>query len=145
MSTPHSNSYDPTPHGPYQGGPSMPGGEPQPGGTGAPGPSHAPDGENGFLSSLADIRFTKFVTPKVASVLYILMIVAIALGLLAWTVSSFGVMFSGEAAGVFMGLLMLVGGPIVALIYLVLARVSLESMVALVRVADDVAAIRRRG
>lgn len=100
--------------------------------------------ESGFFSSLTDIRFTKFVTPKVASVVYVLAVALILVGLLFWAIASIVMMFSGEDGSVFVGLLMLVVSPFVALLYIILVRVSLEATVALVRVAEDVAAMRRR-
>lgn len=100
--------------------------------------------ESGFLSSLTDIRFTKFVTPKVASVVYVLAVALILVVLLFWAIASIVMMFSGENGSVLAGLLMLVVSPFVALLYIILVRVSLEATVALVRVAEDVAAMRRR-
>ncbi|MFC0358527.1 hypothetical protein CYJ76_05345 [Kytococcus schroeteri] len=138
MSTPYSDPYPPS-HGGPAGQSSPTGTEP----AGAPNPFSK---ESGFFSALTDLRFTKFVTPKVVSVVYVLMAVAIAIGLLMWTIIAFATMATGdgEASAILIGLVMLVAGPIVALLYLVLARVSLEGMVAVIRIAEDVAAIRRR-
>ena len=115
----------------------------------APGPPNNRFGnsfnrESGFFWSLTDIRFTNFVTPKVASVVYVLAVALILVGLLFWAIASIVMMFSGEDGSVFVGLLMLVVSPFVALLYIILVRVSLEATVALVRVAEDVAAMRRR-
>lgn len=122
-----------------------PGGQP-PAGPGAPNNrfGNSFNRESGFFSSLTDIRFTKFVTPKVASVVYVLAVALILVGLLFWAIASIVMMFSGEDGSVFVGLLMLVVSPFVALLYIILVRVSLEATVALVRVAEDVAAMRRR-
>lgn len=122
-----------------------PGGEP-PAGPGAPNNrfGNSFNRESGFFSSLTDIRFTKFVTPKVASVVYVLAVALILVGLLFWAIASIVTMFNGEDGSVFIGLLMLVVSPFVALLYIILVRVSLEATVALVRVAEDVAAMRRR-
>ena len=115
----------------------------------APGPPNNRFGnsfnrESGFFWSLTDIRFTNFVTPKVASVVYVLAVALILVGLLFWAIASIAMMFSGEDGSVLVGLLMLVVSPFVALLYIILVRVSLEATVALVRVAEDVAAMRRR-
>lgn len=131
-------SGGPTPPPPPQGpgapwnGPGGPGG---PGGYGGPpqgyGQPPAPQGDNPvatFFAALFDLSFSKFVTLTFVKILYVLGIAAVAIAWLFFLITGF-------SADALLGVLVLILGPIVALLYIVLIRVSLEISVAVIRVA----------
>lgn len=70
-------------------------------------------------------------TPYVVKFLYILLTVVLALGWLA-------VVVVGFSESVLFGLLALIGGAIVFLVYLILIRVTLEFYYAVVRMSEDI-------
>lgn len=115
------------------GGPgSSPAGYGYPGGQGGAGGPRKP----GFLATLFDLSFTSFVTPSIVKGVYVVAMAVIALGWLGYTVAFF-------ARGAGWGLLMLlVIGPVVSLVYLILARIGLELYLAVIRVAEDVRELR---
>jgi hypothetical protein len=110
------------------------GGWPQnPSGSGAP----VAPADTSFFASLFDLSFASFVTPRLIKALYVLVMIALAL---AWLIF----LIFGFHAGALAGLLALVGGAIIVLLYLLLARVILEFYMAVFRIADDVQALKRR-
>jgi hypothetical protein len=83
------------------------------------------------MKPLFDLSFTRFVSPSIAKFVYILFMVLIAIGYL-------GLVFAAFQFHVGFGLFTLVlFGPLVSLIYLVLARVGLEALIATVRTAEN--------
>ncbi|MPY77557.1 MAG: DUF4282 domain-containing protein [Actinophytocola sp.] len=83
-----------------------------------------------------DISFSKFITPAVIKVVYILLMVALGLAYVIAVISA----FSEEAIA---GILVLVIGPIVGFLYLLLIRVLLEGMLAVVRTAENTTELLR--
>ena len=84
-----------------------------------------------FFSKLFDMSFSRFVTPSIIQVIFVLGIVAggiAAIGM--FTTLSF-------AAGAGGALLGIVVAAISFLVYVVLARMSLEALVALFRIAEN--------
>lgn len=93
----------------------------------------------GFMKSLFDVSFTRFVSPSVVKIVYILIMVLVAIAYIV-------MVFAGFQSNAGLGLLMLVVvGPLVALIYLALARVGLESLIASIRTAENTAELVRLG
>jgi uncharacterized protein DUF4282 len=90
-----------------------------------------------FFSALFDFGFNSFATPVVIKVLYILGLVAIGLGYVFLVISGF-------ATSLAVGLGALVGGAIAALIYVILVRITLEFYYAVVRMSEDIRAMRNR-
>jgi hypothetical protein len=89
------------------------------------------------LKALFDLSFTKFISPSIAKIVYVLIMVVIGLTYLIAVIASFRV-------NAVIGLLVLIiVGPIVALLYLVLARVGLESLIAAIRTAENTAELVR--
>lgn len=84
-----------------------------------------------FFKDLFDLSFNKFVTPRVVSVIYLLAMIAVGLGTLFWVITP----FLGRQPVI--GVIMLLVAPVIALLWISLVRVSLESMVALIRVAEN--------
>lgn len=99
----------------------------------------APPGDN-LIACLFDFSFSRFVAIKVIKVLYVLAFVAAAVVYLTMVVGAF-------AAGTSTGLLTLVViGPLVAFLIILWARVTLEVLIVLFRIADhtrDIAESRR--
>ena len=85
---------------------------------------------SGFFSDLFDIRFTRFVSLRLISVVYVVILVAVSLVALA-------LVFAGFANGVAAGLFALVLAVLGWVIYVVLARVALEAYAVLFRIHDD--------
>jgi len=79
---------------------------------------------------LTDLGFKRFITPKIVRTLYLLSLVAAGLAAVTWT-------FSGFTDGVSRGLFTLVTGPLAFFIYALTARVALEFVVAVIRVAEN--------
>jgi hypothetical protein len=90
------------------------------------------------MKNLFDLSFTRFVSPSIARIVYILIMVALGIGYIGIVIASF------SSRNVVLGILvMLVIGPLVALIYLALARIGLESLVAGIRTAENTAELIR--
>jgi hypothetical protein len=106
----------------------------------APPPAEQPPAERGsaagrvdaggFFSDLFDIRFTRFVSLRLISIVYVLILAAVSLFALV-------VVFAGFAQGAGAGLLALIAAALGWLIYVVLARVALEAFAVLFRIHDD--------
>ena len=85
---------------------------------------------SGFFNDLFDIRFTRFVSLRLISVVYVVILIAVSLVALAFV-------FAGFANGVAAGLFTLVLAVLGWVIYVVLARVALEAYAVLFRIHDD--------
>ena len=129
VAQPGSSHPSTSPYGsPYQSAPSrLASHDPAPPTYGYP----PPPPRKGFFGALFDLSFTSYVTPMVVGVIYVLGMVAITVGLVIGLVAGF--VDSLES-----GILVLVLGPLVALVYLVLWRMLLEFYVAVTRMADDI-------
>ena len=90
-----------------------------------------------FFGALFDFGFNSFATPVVIKVLYILGLVAIGLGYVVLVISGF-------ADSPITGLAILIGGAIGALIYVIFLRITLEFYFAVVRMSEDIRAMRNR-
>lgn len=89
----------------------------------------------GFWASLFDLSFTSFVAPKIIKFLYVLFMILICLGTL-------GLIYMGLSAGS-TGLIIVLLAPVGAFLYLLLARMWLEVMIVLFRIAENTADIAR--
>ncbi len=105
----------------------------QPGGPVPPKPSAA----SGFLSALFDFSFTKFVTPSIVKVVYVLVVIVTALAYVSWILGGFG-----YDTG--LGVVALLFGWIPALLIIALTRVQLEYMVALIRASENTRDIKKK-
>lgn len=130
-------SNQPPPQGPPPQGPPPQGPPPQgppPGGYGTyPAPeSSGPGGSNtGFFAALFDFSFNSFVTPKIVKFVYVLATVVLGLLFLVYLVIAF-------SADTTFGVVVLILGPIVTLIYLAFIRMTLEIYYAVVRMSEDI-------
>ena len=95
--------------------------------------------EKGFFGRLFDLSFNEFITTKIIKVLYIIAMIASAFGGLA-------VMFGMFATKSFFGFVGgLIAGPVLFLVYVILARVWMEVVIVLFRIAENTAKIADRG
>jgi len=86
----------------------------------------------GFFAALFDYSFNTFITPMIIKFVYVLVTVGIAIGYLVIAIAMFS---RSTSIGV---LWLLIIGPILAVLYLALARMTLEFYLAVVRVSEDV-------
>jgi hypothetical protein len=85
----------------------------------------------GFFASLFDLSFSSLITTKIIKVLYVITLVLIGLAYVAFTISAFDA-DSGVGA-----LVLFIFGPLIALFYIVYARVFLEIVIALFRIMES--------
>jgi uncharacterized protein DUF4282 len=90
-----------------------------------------------FFGALFDFGFNTFATPVVIKVLYILGLVGIGLGYIGFVITAFT-----QSLGY--GLVVLLLGAVVALFYVIFFRVFLEFYYAVVRMSEDIRAMRNR-
>lgn len=84
-----------------------------------------------LLDLVLDFSFKHFVTPRLIRTLYALSLLAAVISALTW-------MFSGFASGsIFYGLFTLITGPVAFLIYVIIARVALEVVLVIFRIAEN--------
>lgn len=110
----------------HDGPPSDPYGHQQP----AYGTPPAASGK-GFLGALFDLRFEHFITPMIVKVVYVLAMIGLAISWLFFLATGF-------AQDAVFGLLVLVLGPLVMLLYLAFIRMTLEFYLAIVRMSQDI-------
>ena len=89
------------------------------------------------LQALFDLDFRRVVTPTLIKIVYILIMVMLGIGYLVAVFSSFQ---ASTGFGIFT---LLILGPLFVLLYLVLARASLESLLAAIRTAENTAELVR--
>ena len=87
---------------------------------------------SGGLRSLFDFSFNTFATPKIVRIVYIVITIVIAL---AWIGALISTLANGEWLGFFV---VLIFGALVALVYLALARMTLEFYYSVVRMSEDI-------
>ena len=89
------------------------------------------DSSAGFLPALFDFSFNSFVTPKIVRFVYVLATI--------WTVVMYViVVITWFTQSVTSGILALVLGPLVAIIWLAIVRIGLEFGISVVRMSEDV-------
>ena len=86
-------------------------------------------GKQGFAASLLDFSFKRFITLDILKVIYITLIVLITIGALVMLVTFF-------TQGFLMGVLGLIVTPLIWLLEVVLARVYLELIAVIFRIAS---------
>jgi Domain of unknown function (DUF4282) len=85
--------------------------------------------EQGFFRSLFDISFTSFITTKIIKLVYV---VALVLAVVLTTAAVVGAFRQDTTSGV----VALVVAPLVALFYIVLARLWLEIIIQVFRITE---------
>ena len=91
----------------------------------------------GFLESLFDFSFTSFITTRIISVVYGLLIAAGALVALSMIIGAL-------RGGAFPLILAIIAAPFVFLLYVVIARVYCEVIIVLFKIADNTAILAGR-
>lgn len=91
------------------------------------------------MSALFDTSFTSFITTKLVKLAYVIaMLVAAFVALM--------VVVAGFSMGKLVGLIALViGAPLVFLAYVIAARITLELLIVVFRMAEHTAEIARQG
>lgn len=84
----------------------------------------------GFFKNLFDINFKEFITKAVIKYLYLIAIIALAIGALLFLVASI-------AGGGWMAFLAIFLAPIGFVIYLLMIRIWLELVIVFFRIADN--------
>lgn len=92
---------------------------------------------SGLVGALFDFSFSEFLTPKIIKILYAAGLVFAAIGALAFIGAGF---HRGAGAG----LVFLVVSPVVFLLYAMAARVYMEILIVLFRIAGSVDQIAAR-
>lgn len=87
--------------------------------------------EKGFFGRLFDLSFSEFITTSIIKVLYIIAIIGSAIGALFILGGLFATKTFG---GVLMGLIL---APVVFILYVILARIWLETLIVLFRIAEN--------
>lgn len=84
----------------------------------------------GFFGALFDLSFSEFITTRLIKILYVLLLVVIGI---AYLVAIIG----GFADSFLQGLLVIIIGAFVAVIYVIMARVWMELIIVLFRIAEN--------
>jgi hypothetical protein len=92
----------------------------------------------GFFGALFDFSFTEFVTTKIIKVLFALAIIGSAIAAIAYIAMSF-------SASSGLGVVVLLLSPAIFILYVILARVWLEVIIVLFRIAEHVSDIAKKG
>jgi hypothetical protein len=92
----------------------------------------------GFFGALFDYSFSSFITSRIIKVLYVLTTIVVGL----WTLVIILVAFKASSAfGIFA---LLIGGPILFVIMMIYARVTLELLIVIFRIHENVHEINQR-
>ena len=88
-----------------------------------------------MMTVLTDLSFKHFVTPRLIRLIYFVSLVAAVLAALAWMVSGF-------STSIMYGCVTFVTGPLAFFLYMLTARVVLEFMLAVFRIAENTEKLR---
>ena len=111
--------------------------------TGVPAPL---DGEvldvgRGFFSALFDLSFRTFITRRLASVFYIVGLIAIAIGFLVYfvtgLVNGIAALFFNPGAGISLIISTIILVPLITFIAVIALRFVIEGLVALISIAEN--------
>ena len=101
----------------------------------------ASDVGRGFVRALFDISFRTFITRRLASAFYVVVLVAIGIGFLVYfiggIVRSIGLIPYNTGAGVSLLVATLIIVPIVTFLAIVVLRFVIEAVVALIAIAEN--------
>lgn len=109
----------------------------QPGAAPQPRPS-SPSGVGGFFRALFDLSFDTFVTPMIVKIVYVVGMVLIGLVTLYLFLTAFQHFDGGPFSSPLLGLVQLLGAPLLGIFYLAFFRMSLELYYAVIRLSEDV-------
>jgi hypothetical protein len=100
----------------------------------------------GFFASLYDFSFHTFITPKIVQIVYVLWLIAIALWALAFLITGFAAQRSflgDQQPNVFTILVHVIGAGVIFVAGSISARISLEFIMAVFRIAENTELLRR--
>lgn len=83
------------------------------------------------MGALFNLSFDKFIAPTVAKIVYVLAMIGIVIGYLGFVAAGFN---ESAAQGL---LILLIVGPILALLYLAFIRVAIEALLATILTAQN--------
>ena len=89
--------------------------------------------EKGFFGRLFDLSFNEFITTKIIKVLYVLSMIGAGFWALSVLFTGFATKSFGSVVGG------LVGAPIAFVLCVILARIWLETLIVLFRIAENTA------
>lgn len=89
----------------------------------------------GFFAGLFDFSFTQFVTARLIRVIYILAVIASGIGSAAVFI---GCLASRSFAGVLLGFIL---APVVFFVWILIARIWLELVIVVFRIAENTSAL----
>jgi hypothetical protein len=92
----------------------------------------------GGLGSLLDVSFSRFITSKLVSILYVLFLAFVGLGLIVTIFGALIDLFQGDFGS---ALLQIILAPIGALVAVVIARVYLELIIVIFKIAENTRAM----
>jgi Domain of unknown function (DUF4282) len=99
------------------------------------------DVSRGFFRALFDLSFRTFITRRLASVFYLVGLVAIAIGFIVYfvtgLVNAISLLFWNPGAGIALLVATLIIVPIVTFLAIVILRFVIEAVVALIAIAEN--------
>ena len=95
----------------------------------------------GFFGALFDMSFSDFITTKLVKVLYVLLLCLIGIALVAGVLSGLSTMSRG--GGFLAGFVMVIVVPVLALMLVIGARMWMETIIVLFRIAENTTEIAR--
>lgn len=87
--------------------------------------------EKGFFTQLFDFSFSEFITAKIIKFIFIL-------GLILSGIATLGIIISAFSQSVMFGIFALILSPLIFLIYIILLRVSLEVIMVIFRISENI-------
>jgi len=90
--------------------------------------------QKGFFASLFDFSFSSMVTTKIIKILYTLAVIGMGLLTISWIAAAFA---ASETAGV----IVLVLSPLIFILMVTIARMYLEAVIVLFKIAENTATI----
>jgi len=100
--------------------------------------------ERGFLATLFDTSFSSFITAKFVRLLYVILILLIALGAF-FSIFAITAALSEALPGVVAFVLALPMAAFMFFVYVILARIWLEIIIVIFRMAENLQTIADRG
>lgn len=111
----------------------------------APASNRPPEEQGSFFSALFDFQFSKMVATRVIPVLYLVVTIVLTIGavilLLSGVISGFATMGDSVGGGLLIVLASLIFVPLGYLIYLILARVTMELYISIFKISQNTARI----
>jgi hypothetical protein len=133
----------------------------QPGGWQQPGPQQYPpqqpppypqapvgphyETDKGFFGSLFDFSFDNFIAPKLVKFLYVLSLIGATIYAIFLLIFGLAALGGGTDSSAGVGLLAIIGAPILWFVWLILARLYLELVIVMFKISEDVRDIRDSG